>query len=150
MNDQNQNPSPNSNTPPPSYRDSREQRYAERLARREARRQRYGSAHYGWFGGALLILLGVIFLLENMGIPFLVNWWALFILIPACGAYLAAWEVYQDQGRLTRSGAWSLTVGILLTAVSLFFLLNLSIGPYWPVLLIAGGLALLGAAWLPE
>jgi peptidoglycan/LPS O-acetylase OafA/YrhL len=146
MNDQ--NPVPNSNTPPPVYPDRHEQRHAERIARREARWQRRG--HFGWFGGAILILLGVVFLLQNLGIPFLENWWALFILIPAFGAYVAAWESYEDKGQLTRGGAWSLTVGILLTILSLFFLLNLSLGPFWPVLLIVAGIALVGTAWLPE
>ncbi len=147
MNDQNQKPTPNSNAPPPMYRDWHEQRSAERMARREARWQRRG--HYGWFGGAILILLGVIFLLENMGIPFVENWWALFILIPGFGAYVAAWEMYHDKGQLTRGGAWTLTVAILLTILALFFLMNLTINPFWPVLLIVAGFALLGTAWLP-
>jgi hypothetical protein len=89
----------------------------------------------------------VIFLLENLGIPFLANWWALFILIPAFWAYVAAWEIYQDHNRLTRGGASSLTMGILLTTLSLIFLLNLIVGLFWPILLIAGGLVLLGTAF---
>jgi hypothetical protein len=148
MNNQNQNSG--SGAQPPAYHDWREQRRAERMARREARWQRYGRHHYGWLGGAILILLGVILLLENLGIPFLKNWWALFILIPAFGAYVAAWEIYQDKGQLTRGGAWSLTVGVLLTILSLFFLMNLAVNPFWPVLLIVAGLALLGTAWLPK
>jgi LiaF transmembrane domain len=148
MNDQNQNSTPNSNTPPPIYRDRHEQRRAERWARREAHWQRRG--HYGWFGGAIMILLGIVFLLQNMGIPFLENWWALFILIPAFWAYASAWEIYQDKGQLTRGGVGSLTTGILLTILSLFFLIDLTASPFWPVLLIVAGIVLLGTAWLPE
>jgi hypothetical protein len=46
--------------------------------------------------------------------------------------------------------AGSLTAGILLTLLSLVFLMNLAIGLFWPVLLIAGGLALLTTGLLPE
>ena len=63
MNNPNQEPNPNPNPPqspsgsqppspqqgtPPVYRDWREQRRAERLARREARWQRHGGRPYGW------------------------------------------------------------------------------------------------------
>jgi hypothetical protein len=91
----------------------------------------------------ILILLGVVFLLERLGIRFLENWWALFILIPAFWAYAAAWDSYQDNGRITRGAAGSLTAGTLLTVLSLVFLLNLAVDVFWPVLLILGGLALL-------
>jgi hypothetical protein len=136
--------------PPPAYGDWREQRRAERWARREARWHRHAGRPYGWIGGAILILLGVVFLLQNLNIPFLANWWALFILIPAFGAFVAAWEGYQSNGRLTRGGAGSLAVGGLLTILALAFLLNLNVGLFWPILLIAGGLVLLGTALLPE
>jgi peptidoglycan/LPS O-acetylase OafA/YrhL len=148
MNDQNQNPVPNPNTTPPVYHDWHEQRHAERMTHRAARWQRRG--HYGWFGGVILILLGVVFLLQNLGIPYLDNWWALFILIPAFWAYVAAWESYRAKGQLTRGGAGSLAVGFLLTILSLFFLLNLNVNPFWPVVLIVAGIALLGTVWLPE
>jgi hypothetical protein len=150
MNDQNQNSNSGPNTPPPVYHDWREQRRAERIARREARWQRRAGRPYGWIGGAILILLGVVFLLQNLGIPFLMNWWALFILIPAFWSYVAAWNLYQDYGRMTRGVTGSLTAGILLTVLSLVFLLNLAIGLFWPALLIVGGLALLATGLMPE
>jgi hypothetical protein len=136
--------------PPPTHGDWREQRRAERWARREARWQRRAGRPYGWIGGAILILLGVVFLLQNMGIPFPANWWALFILIPAFWAFVAAWESYRNNGRLTRGGAGSLAGGGLLTILALVFLLNLNVGLFWPVLLIVGGLVLLVTALLPE
>jgi hypothetical protein len=137
-------------TPPPVYGDWREQRRAERQARREARWQRRAGRSFAWIGGAILILLGVVFLLQNMGIPFLANWWALFILIPAFWAFVAARDSYRDNGRLTRGGAGSLAGGTLLTILALVFLLNLNVGLFWPVLLIVGGLVLLVTALLPE
>ncbi|MGD0002942.1 MAG: hypothetical protein ABSE06_01790 [Anaerolineaceae bacterium] len=150
MNEQDQKPISDPTTPSPTYRDWREQRSAERWARREARWQRRGIRHSGWFAGILLILLGMVFLLEELNIPFLANWWALFILMPAFWAYMVAWDIYQDNSRLTRRGASSLTVGILLTILTLVFLFNLAAGYFWPVLLILGGLILLGTGFLPE
>jgi hypothetical protein len=150
MNDQNQNPNSDPNTPSPVYRDWRVGRRAERMARREARWQRRAGRPYGWIGGAILILLGIVFLLQNLGIPFLMNWWALFILIPAFWSYVAAWNLYRDNGRMTRGAAGSLTGGILLTVLSFVFLLNLAIGLFWPALLIVGGLALLTTGLMSE
>ena len=106
------------------------------MARRQARWQARLGRPNGWIAGAVLILLGVIFMLRNMGISTFDNWWALFILIPAFGAYIAAWDIYQDHGRLTRSGISSLSVAILLTALAFIFLFDLALGQYWPVLLI--------------
>ena len=73
---------------------------SEPLDRREARRQRREegladpSRAGSWLTGVILIILGGMFLMRNMGtfdIP-LKNWWALFILIPAIGAlWLGQW-----------------------------------------------------------
>ncbi|HVM70428.1 MAG TPA: hypothetical protein VMT91_01610 [Anaerolineales bacterium] len=145
-----QNPTPSPATPAPEYRSWREQRRAERWARREARWQRHAGHRTGWFAGAILIMVGLVLLLEQMNIPFLTNWWALFILIPAFWAYFAAWENYQEAGRWTGRAAGSLTVGMLLTIFMLIFLFNIAVGLFWPAVLILGGLALLGIALLPE
>ncbi len=142
-------PNPPSAAPAPAFRDWREQGRAERWERRQARWQRRGGRFSGWIGGAILILLGVVFLLQNMGLPFLANWWALFILIPAFWAYVAAWDSYQDHSRLTRGGAGSLAGGILLTILAVVLLLGLDFGLFWPILLIVGGLVLLGTTLLP-
>ncbi len=143
MNDTNPNPipSPNpppdqttggapGNPPPTGYRDWRDQRRAERWARREARWQRHAGRHTGWFAGILLIVLGVIFLLQQMNIPFLANWWALFILIPAFWAYVSAWDNYQDANRITRRVTGALILGLMLTALALIFLFNVAGGFY--------------------
>jgi hypothetical protein len=151
MNDQsqNQNQNPTPGTTPPVYHDWREQRRAERMARHEAHRQMHYGRHSGWIGGTILILLGAIFLLQNLGIRFLANWWAVFILIPALWAFVAAWDIYQANGRLTRGGISSLTAGILLTLLAALFLLNLAVGLFWPVILIVGGAVLLIEGFWP-
>lgn len=150
MDDPKQTPDANPSTPPSTNPNWSEQRRAERMAhraerqaRREARGQGYGRYYSPLTGGIILIVLGVAFLLERMGILFQVNGWALFILLPAIGAYVGAWELYQHNGRLTRAAASSLTVAVLLTVLSLVFLLNLAVSVFWPALLILAGLALL-------
>jgi hypothetical protein len=140
---------PGASSPPP-YRDWREQRRAERMARREARRQMFAGYHYGWFGGAILVLLGVIFLLQNLGYQVLTNWWALFILIPAYWSYVGAWNIFHANGRMTQAAASSLTVGVLLTVLTFIFLINLAFGALWPILFIVGGLLLLASAFFPR
>jgi hypothetical protein len=148
-------PTPPENTPgsqpaetPPQYHDWREQRRAERLARRQQRWERRSGRHYGWIAGVMLILLGGIFLLQNMGYMSMTNWWALFILIPAFFMFIAAWESYQVNDRLTRGGAFSLAWGCIFTFIALVFLLNIDLGLFWPLLLIAGGVVFLLTAFL--
>ncbi len=122
--------------------DAREQRRRERELRRQARWSRRSG---GWFGGAVLILLGVIFLLENAGIFSLKNWWALFILIPALAAFASAWDRYQASGnRLTAAVRGSLFGGLILVLVTAIFLFDLgSVVWLWPALLILAGVGLL-------
>jgi hypothetical protein len=122
-------------------------RRAEHAARRQERAARYGGA---WIGGVVLILLGVVFLLQNMGAGLPENWWAFFILIPAVGAFGAAWNSYQrSEGQLTASARGSLIGGLVLTMIAVSFLLNLNWGILWPILLIIVGVGALLNAVLP-
>jgi hypothetical protein len=151
MNDQNHNTSSSTPAAPaPVSGDWRELRRQERMARREEHMARHGTHRFGWFGGAVLVILGFALLLENLGLRFLENWWALFILIPAFWSYVAAYDNYQDNGRLTRTAAGSLTVGGLLTLLTLIFLFNIGFGVFWPVLLIVAGLAFISVGFVPR
>jgi hypothetical protein len=101
-----------------------------------------------WIPGLVLIGIGVIFLLSNLTGFELDNWWALFILIPAFGAFGNAYRVYQSQGRLGREGRGSLIGGLVFVFVASIFLLELDWGQVWPVFLILAGLGvLLGNFW---
>lgn len=147
-------PAPTSTvTPPPitpATTDWRELRRQERAARR-ANRDAYG---YGWIGGVVLILLGGIFLLQNTGmIESFDNWWALFILIPAVGSFVNAWRLYQQaDNQWAPAATGALTGGLILTGIAAMFLFGLDLGKWWPLFLIAGGIAtLLGARqWRAE
>jgi len=99
-----------------------------------------------WIGGAVLIALGIVFLLQNVGldVPFLRNWWALFILFPAVSSLTRAWQVYRSNGqRFTGPVSGSLTGGLALMLVAATFLFGLSWSLIWPIFLILVGLGAL-------
>jgi len=58
--------------------------------------------HTGSLTGALiLIVVGIVFLLDNgWGIK-VGNWWAFIILIPALAAFIQTWKVFRGRGRFT-------------------------------------------------
>ena len=134
-----------------SEKDWRSLRREERAARREERRQRRGSSSFGWMGGLVLIIIGVVYLIQNFtGTPVLFNWWALFILIPAVGALSSAWDQYQQHGQLTSGAIGALIGGLVLTMVAATFLFGLSFGNIGPMILILAGVALLFSALVPR
>jgi hypothetical protein len=120
-------------------------RWERRAQRRAERLERHGGA---WVGGLVLIAVGVVLLLQNQGIATLRNWWALFLFIPAVGAFATAWKSYQQAGgRLAGPAAASLVGGTVLTLVAVAFLFNLNWGIVGPVLLVLAGIgALVGAS----
>ncbi len=97
----------------------------------------------GWVGGAVLILLGAVFLLQNFDLIRLHNWWALFILIPALANFATAYNLYRRDGRLTGAVYGALTGGLILLLVASVFLLGFDWGMVWPVFLILIGLGIL-------
>ena len=106
--------------------------------------QREPVSKSNWVPGVMLIGMGLIFLVANFtDLPFLHNWWALFILIPAVHNLSSAWNSYQANGRLTRSARGSLTGGLFTALVAAIFLFDLDWGKIWPLFLIFGGLAAL-------
>jgi hypothetical protein len=121
------------------HRTARQQRIEER------RKGRSGT----WVAGAVLIMIGIFIMLDNLtGFTF-DNWWALFILIPALGTFGNAWRAYQNDGRLSGQARASLISGIFLTMVTAFFLFNLNWTILGPVLLILAGMGILLNVLLP-
>jgi hypothetical protein len=133
----------------PVYQDWRDVRRAERQQWREQRRAWRRSGEGAWIGGAVLILLGVIFLLQNLNGFRLDNWWALFILIPAVVSLTTAWNLYHQTGQLTRSGRSALLGGLVLLLITAVFLFNLNWNLFLPLLLILLGLGMLLNSLLP-
>ena len=128
-------------------------RQEARRQRREARRAALGtpSRSSTWVTGLIMILLGVAFILRTTRIfnfPF-DNWWALFILIPAIGAFDTAIRLYQHaDNQLTSQAMGSLLVGLVLTFVTASFLFNLNWSLFGPILLILAGIGTLAVAMI--
>jgi hypothetical protein len=97
----------------------------------------------GWITGLVLILIGLIFLLQNFSMLRLNNWWALFLLIPAIGSFVSAYENYRSNQRITAAGRGPLIGGTILLFLVVVFLFGLDLGTLWPVFLVIGGLVLL-------
>ena len=136
----------------PAYQDWHEMRRAARQARHDARyqwrEQHYefrgmnGSA-YGWFGGVVLIMLGLVFLLHNIYALPLNNWWALFILFPAFNSFSRAWFGYQSAKELNWLVWRSLLGGLFWTLLTLVLLFNVNWSLLLPILLILFGISIL-------
>jgi hypothetical protein len=103
------------------------------------------SGSNNWTWGFTLVLLGILFLLDNLGITNFqaFNWWAIFILAPGLNMLARAYSRYQDAGRITRGARRSGLWGIFLVALALSFLFNLSWAMLGPAFLILAGLYLL-------
>jgi hypothetical protein len=132
------NPTPEQPSEPRSWHDERQQRRAARRASR-------GGA---LVPGVILILLGLVFLLQNMGYSSLENWWALFILLPALGSLGNAWRAYQDEGRLNSQAVGSLFVGTVLLVVTAVLFFGMEWTFIGPVLIILAGIAVLATGMM--
>jgi hypothetical protein len=110
---------------------------------RYERRMRHTAAP--WAGGIVLIMIGGILLLQNMNfaIPYLKNWWALFILIPAAGSLANAYSAYRYAGRLDARARGALIGGFFLTALAFALIFGISSALIWPAILILVGLSML-------
>jgi hypothetical protein len=127
------------------HRASRRQRREER---RMARAGRWGGP---WIGGAILILLGILLLVQPFTSISLDNWWALLILIPAIGAFGNAWRTWQTAGGGSTASAWgSLIGGIVLTMVAAMFLFDLNWSVLGPALLMLGGIGIFLTAFIGQ
>ena len=99
-----------------------------------------------WIIGVILVVLGGMFLLQNTGmVSFRFgNWWALFILIPAIGAFDRALRYYRNAyHQMTPQVSSSLLLGVVLSLVTLVFLFNIGWTYFGPALIILAGLSIL-------
>lgn len=133
--------------PPEPANDWRAGRRAEKAARREERRSRWGGAPVG---AIVLILIGALLLAENFGLRLPERWWALFLLIPATGAAVAAIRHYREDEGLSGEVIGSLVSAAIFLVLALAFFFGFAWGIFWPALLIAIGLGILARDYLPR
>jgi hypothetical protein len=96
-----------------------------------------------WIGGAILIFIGVIFLVQNLTDLQFENWWTIFILIPAFGSLARAWQIRRAYGRWNAAARAPLFGGLVLLLVAATFLFNFDWGNIWPIFLIIAGVGAL-------
>lgn len=88
----------------------------------------------GWMAGAILIGIGLFFLLSRyLPFAFLGQWWALFLFVPG---------VVKVVNSLRGKGD-DLTGGLILTFLGTMFLFNLSWSLMWPLVFVCVGIGLL-------
>jgi hypothetical protein len=74
----------------------------------------------GWIFGLVLITVGGALLLQKWRLPVLVgNWWALFMLIPAIGAFASAWALYRQAAQFTPRVGGLITGGLVPLTIAL-------------------------------
>ena len=129
--------------------DLREQRREERWQGRQQWREYRWGQNGPWIGGTILIVLGVLFLLQNFGAPLPENWWAIFILIPAAFAFSGAWSIYvKNERKVTAGVRGALISGSILTLLAAMLFFGIDFGKYWPVILILIGVSVIGGGYV--
>lgn len=96
-----------------------------------------------WAFGLAVIVIGALLLARNLGLDLFFldfhNWWAFFILAAAINPLLNAWKSYQADG-FNQATFNHLVSGSTIIFIALIFLLDLSLGVWWPSFIIIGGL----------
>jgi fatty acid desaturase len=126
-------------------KDDQDSSEPSRRQRRLAHRADRQAGGLGWLVGLILVVIGLLYLLSELGIVSEVtNWWALFLLLPAAGFLSGAVGAYRrNGGRWTPEAVLPLLGSLLLAALAAAFLFGINFSWLWPLLLIAAGLLLL-------
>ena len=91
-----------------------------------------------WIAGGVLILIGIVFIVQNVAGVTLNNWWALFILIPALGLLVTTYQTWiKHDRRFTAASCGPLIGALALLGVTAVFLFSLDWGKVWPAMLLS-------------
>lgn len=102
------------------------------------------NGHARWTGGVILIAIGTLLLLQNLGTIAFTRTWALLLMIPAIAAFSNAWKEYKSAGKVFSARTLSsLLGGLVLTTVTIVLLFNLRWEIFGPVILLFVGLGVL-------
>jgi hypothetical protein len=99
--------------------------------------------------GLIFIFGGIAVLLNQLGLlPFELNWWALFIMMPAAGFFSGAYNRFRSHNNLfSMDVAFPALMGLFLTALSFSLLVgaawNFNWSLLWPIIIILIGLGMI-------
>jgi hypothetical protein len=126
----------------PPCQDWREQRWEWRNKMRESRRNR---PFHGLFGGLALILIGVLFLANQLSWISGDTWWK-WLLIGLGAIMMTSWLVLNRKPEYRHWGRGRFIWGMALVVLGILFLAGFS--QWWPIVLIGAGVAMiLGGIW---
>lgn len=99
-----------------------------------------------WGGFSLMFLGGAVLVLSLLKVS-LDNWWALFILLPALVLFGSGWVIPRgENGRFSLISRIFFGTGLVVLVVAGMFLVNLNWEVWWPLMIMAPGVALLIAS----
>ena len=99
--------------------------------------------------GLIFVFGGIVLILNQLDLlPFELNWWALFIMLPAGGFLNGAYNRFRSHGNLlSMDVAFSALVGLFLIGLSFSLLVgaawNINWSLFWPVIIILIGLGMI-------
>ncbi len=99
--------------------------------------------------GLIFIFGGIAVLLNQLGLlPFELNWWALFIMMPAAGFLSGAYNRYRSNENLfSMDVAFPALMGLFMIALSISLLVgdawNVNWSLLWPFIIILIGLGMI-------
>jgi len=97
-------------------------------------------------GALVLIGLGIILLLGQLGMQLSFNWWAIFIALPGLAMLRNVYNAYSAGSRLGNNDLMQGGLGLFLVVLALAFLFNIDLDwlwKLWPLALVAIGLAMI-------
>src|SRR4051812_17931236 len=99
-----------------------------------------GRTHNGWVPGIIVVGLGVLFLLNNLGIFRIHNWWALWPVVLIAMGFQRLIDSVHNNDRI--GGLFMLAIGGVFLSNNLGFL-PWRIWDWWPVVLIVAGVLMI-------
>lgn len=99
--------------------------------------------------GVIFVFGGIALIINQLNLlPFELNWWALFILMPAAGFLNGAYKRFRSHNNLfSMDVASSALVGLFMVALSFSLLLgaawNINWSLFWPLMIILIGLGMI-------
>lgn len=99
--------------------------------------------------GLIFVFGGIALILNQLNLlPFELNWWALFIMLPATGMLSGAYNRFRSHGNaFSMDVAFTALIGLFLVALSFSLLVgaawNINWSLFWPAMIILIGLGMI-------